>query len=284
MIVLRTPHDMLAWSKARRASGASCGFVPTMGALHEGHRALMNSARAQCDTVVVSIFVNPTQFNQPSDFETYPRPEAEDLAVCEESGVDVVFMPTAELMYPGGYATMVVPEGVADTMEGASRPGHFAGVATIVTKLFNCVIPDRAYFGEKDFQQLAVVKQLVRDLNFGVEVTPVRTIRDHDGLALSSRNTRLSKNERAAASIIPLILGEAQRMAQAGRNSSEVVSHLSTRLRDVAYSRVDYVTIVDSDTLQTVETPNPNSVLAIAVWVGDVRLIDNVLLFGDLVR
>lgn len=284
MIVLRTPDDMLAWSKGRRAAGESCGFVPTMGALHEGHMALMTAAREQCDSVVVSIFVNPTQFNQPSDFETYPRPEAEDLAVCETCGVDAVFMPTAELMYPHGYATMVLPEGVADTMEGASRPGHFAGVATIVSKLFNCVVPDRAYFGEKDFQQLAVVKQLVRDLNFGIEVIPVCTVRDRDGLALSSRNSRLSDKERAAASIIPIILGEAQDMARDGRQSSDVVTHVSTRLRDVAYSRVDYVTIVDSDSLATVEAPDASSVLAIAVWVGDVRLIDNVLLLGKPLR
>ncbi|MEY4165915.1 MAG: pantothenate synthetase [Actinomycetota bacterium] len=284
MIVLRTPHDMLAWSKGRREAGSTCGFVPTMGALHEGHMALMRSAREQCDSVVVSIFVNPTQFNQPSDFETYPRPEAEDLAVCEACGVDAVFLPTAESMYPRGYATTVLPEGVAHTMEGASRPGHFAGVATIVTKLFNCVTPDRAYFGEKDFQQLAVVKQLVRDLNLGIEVIPVRTVRDHDGLALSSRNTRLSAKERTAASIIPRILGEAQGLAQDGHHSSDVVTHVSTRLRDVAYSRVDYVTIVDCDSLQTVDLPNASSVLAIAVWVGDVRLIDNVQLLGEPLR
>ncbi|MBM3638305.1 MAG: pantoate--beta-alanine ligase [Actinobacteria bacterium] len=281
MILLRTPDDMLAWSKSRQASGKSCGFVPTMGALHDGHMALMRIAREQCDVVVVSIFVNPTQFNQPADFETYPRPESEDLAVCKACGVDAVFMPTAELMYPNGYATMVLPEGVADSMEGASRPGHFAGVATIVTKLFNCVAPDRAYFGEKDFQQLAVVKQLVRDLNLGVHVIPVSTVRDHDGLALSSRNARLSEKERVAAGMLPTILTEAQAMARDGHQSSDVVTHVSTRLRDVAYSRVDYVTIVDGDSLATVDTPGTKSVLAIAVWVGDVRLIDNVSLLGE---
>lgn len=243
--------------------------------------ALMSLAREQCDSVVVSIFVNPTQFNQPSDFETYPRPEAEDLAVCEQCEVDAVFMPTAALMYPRGHATTVLPQGVADTMEGASRPGHFAGVATIVTKLFNCVLPDRAYFGEKDFQQLTVVKQLVRDLDIGVHIVPVRTVRDHDGLALSSRNARLSAKERDAAGLIPTILREAQDMARDGRQSSEVVSHVSTRLRDVPYSRVDYVTVVDGDSLATIDTPNATSILAVAVWVGDVRLIDNVSLHGE---
>lgn len=283
MIVIRTPHDMLSWARAQRTSDSVAGFVPTMGALHEGHMSLMRLARQQCGTVVVSIFVNPTQFNQPTDFETYPRPEAEDLAVCEACGVDVVFMPTAEQMYPRGYATTVLPEGVADTMEGASRPGHFAGVATIVTKLFNCVTPDRAYFGEKDFQQLAVVKQLVRDLNLGVTIVPVPTVRDSDGLALSSRNARLSVKERSAAGLIPVILCEAQCMARDGRQALDIVGHVSTRLRDVPYSRIDYVTVVDGDSLSTVDTPDERSVLAIAVWVGDVRLIDNVPLLGRLV-
>ena len=284
MIVLRTPHDMLSWAKSHRSPDRISGFVPTMGALHEGHMSLMRLAREQCNTVVVSIFVNPTQFNQPSDFETYPRPEADDLAVCESCGVDAVFMPTAELMYPRGYATTILPEGVADTMEGASRPGHFAGVATIVTKLFNCVAPDRAYFGEKDFQQLAVVKQLVRDLDLGVRIVPVQTVRDTDGLALSSRNTRLSLKERAAAGLIPVILSEAQHMARDGRPSSEVVAHVSTRVRDVPYSRVDYVTVVDGNSLSTIDQPDSCSVLAVAVWVGDVRLIDNVQLLGQPIR
>jgi pantoate--beta-alanine ligase len=234
------------------------GLVPTMGALHAGHVHLFETARRDSDTLVASIFVNPAQFGDAQDLEVYPRNLDRDAALAEAAGVDVLFAPDGAELYPPGFATWVVPEGVAEGLEGAARPGHFRGVATVCLKLFNIVRPQRAWFGRKDAQQVAVLKQLVRDLNLDVEIRVVDTVRDADGLALSSRNTRLSPDERERALAIPRAL--------ATRNVDEARAVLSA-----AGVELEYVAIADLD----------GPTLAVAARVGSTRLIDNVLLEGD---
>jgi pantoate--beta-alanine ligase len=248
---------------ARRISelalSGDVGLVPTMGALHDGHRALLRTARAESETVVMSLFVNPAQFDESSDLAAYPRDEARDAAIAESEGVDVLFAPPADELYPDGFATWVEP---SDTgAEGDARPGHFRGVATVCLKLFNVVRPSRAYFGQKDAQQSAVLKRLVRDLNVPVEIRVLPTVRDDDGLALSSRNARLSADERSRALALPRALREA---SLAGDPVAEARALLDLM-------QPDYVEIVDLGGAQ---------VLAAAVRVGDTRLIDNVLLEG----
>ena len=233
------------------------GLVPTMGALHEGHTALFDAARPECDVLVVSVFVNPTQFGDAADLAAYPHALDADAAIAAAHGVDVVFAPSAGEMYPPGFATWVVPEGVADGLEGAHRPGHFRGVATVCMKLFNIVRPQRAWFGRKDAQQVAVLKQLVRDLNLDLEIRVVDTVRDPDGLALSSRNARLSVDDRAKALAIPRAL--ATRDAAGARD-----------VLTAAGITPDYVEVADLD----------GPTLAVAATVGNTRLIDNVLLEG----
>ncbi len=237
---------------------STIGLVPTMGALHAGHVALIAAARSECDLVVASIFVNPAQFQEQSDLDAYPADLSADLARAEEAGVDLVFAPTLEEFYPSGFATWVDPEGAAAGFEAEARPGHFRGVATACLKLFTIAAPDIAYFGRKDAQQVAVVKQLVRDLNLELEIRVVATIRDGDGLALSSRNARLSTDERRRALAIPRALET--------RDPDR-----ARRLLDEAGVEPDYVAVVDLD----------GPTLAIAARVGSIRLIDNVLLEGD---
>ncbi len=240
---------------------AGTGLVPTMGALHAGHRALLAAARRENERVVMSLFVNPAQFDDSSDLAAYPRDEARDLAIAEEEGVDVVFAPNAGELYPDGFATWVEPERTG--AEGEARPGHFRGVATVCLKLFNIVRPERVYFGQKDAQQVAVIRRLVRDLNVAVEIRVVPTVREDDGLALSSRNVRLSPEERALALGLPRALHTAA-------TRPDPVAHARGSLNGLA---PDYVEIVDLDKA---------TVLAAAVRVGSTRLIDNVLLEGDL--
>lgn len=240
---------------------AATGLVPTMGSLHAGHRALLAAARRENERVVMSLFVNPAQFDDPSDLDAYPRDEAHDLAIAEEEGVDVVFAPDADELYPAGFATWVEPG--ATGAEGAARAGHFRGVATVCLKLFNIVRPERAYFGQKDAQQVAVIRRLVRDLNVPVEIRVVPIVRDDDGLALSSRNVRLSAEERERA------LG-LQRALHAAVGASDPVAAARAALNGLT---PDYVEVVDLD---------GSRVLAAAVRVGSTRLIDNVLLEGDL--
>ena len=235
--------------------GRTVGLVPTMGALHAGHLALFAAARQECDAVVASLFVNPTQFGGGSDLVTYPRDLAHDERVAASAGVDLLFAPSAEELYPPGFATWVVPEGVAKGLEGEHRPGHFRGVATVCVKLFELVRPHIAYFGRKDAQQLAVVKQVVRDLELAVEIRPVATVRDDDGLALSSRNSRLTPEERRNALAIPRAL----ETRDPGRARAVLAE---------AGIEPDYVTIADLD----------GPTLAVAARVGSTRLIDNVLL------
>src|SRR4051812_48233539 len=216
MKIIRTARSMVAWSERLRREGVTVGFVPTMGALHDGHRALIRAARLRCDALVVSIFVNPAQFGPTEDLSTYPRPIAHDRALCREEGVDVCFEPTAQGMYPKGFQTTVTVPALARRWEGEARPHHFTGVATVVTKLFGMVRPHLALFGQKDYQQVAVVRRLVNDLNLAVTIRMHPTIREPDGLAMSSRNIYLSGDERRIAPLLSQALRAGQRMAESG--------------------------------------------------------------------
>ena len=251
-----------------------------MGALHEGHLALVRSARQENPFVVVSIFVNPTQFGPQEDLATYPRDMRRDLALLEAEGVDLAYTPSPDEVYPPGFDTWVEPGALADRLEGAVRPGHFRGVATVVAKLFNVVGPDRAYFGQKDGQQLAVIRQMVRDLNMGVEIVAVPTVRDADGLALSSRNAYLTQEQRRAAPVIFRALSRAEEIWRGGETGAET---LRNSVREVLASEpsidgIDYVSVADSKTLTELEQVNGPAIVSTAVRLGTTRLIDNVLL------
>ena len=259
-----------------RCEGDCIGLVPTMGALHAGHLALIERARAECDKVAVSLFVNPIQFNQAADLETYPRGFEADLAECERAGVDWLFAPPAEEMYPDEIETHVSVERLAAGLCGAYRPGHFRGVATVVAKLLNIVGPDRAYFGEKDFQQLVLLRRMARDLDFPVEIVGCRIVREPDGLALSSRNARLSKAGRQAAVVLHRALSAAQAALERGeRRSPELLAVAQAELEAEPLARPEYVEIVDAETLEPVKAVEREARLALAVWIDDVRLIDN---------
>ena len=256
------------------------GLVPTMGALHEGHLALVRRARAENATVAVSIFVNPTQFGENEDLSTYPRDMERDLELLEAEGVDLVYAPVLEEVYPPGFDTWIEPGALAERLEGAARPGHFRGVATVVAKLFNVVSPDRAYFGQKDGQQLAVIRQMARDLDMEVEIVPVPTVRDADGLALSSRNAYLTLEQRQAAPVIYRALSEAQRLCLEGETDAE---RLLGAVREILESEpllegIDYVSVADASTLEELERVEGPAIVSTAVRLGQTRLIDNVLL------
>ncbi len=260
----------------RKEQGASVGFVPTMGYLHEGHRELIKSSKMQNDITVLSVFVNPTQFGEGEDYERYPRDLDRDLAVCEEEGVDVVFAPTVEKMYPEGFSTEVVVKGIEDVLEGKFRPGHFRGVATVVLKLLNIVNPDRAYFGEKDYQQLKLIERMVSDLNLPVEIVPVPVVREKDGLAYSSRNTYLSPEERESALSIYRSFLLAKRLIEKGNREAD---NIKVAIREFIMShpkvkKIDYVEITDENLNPKDIIENGDRIL-VAVWVGNTRLIDN---------
>ncbi len=262
-----------------RQEGKSIGFVPTMGYLHAGHLALIWRARAENGFVVVSIFVNPTQFGPAEDFDRYPRDLERDLDLCRTAGVDLVFAPEVPEMYPPGYQTYVEVEELSRGLCGASRPGHFRGVATVVAKLFNVVTPDRAYFGEKDAQQLRVIRRMVADLNFPLTIVPVPTVREPDGLAMSSRNTYLSPAERRAALVLSRALSLAAELFAQGERRAEVITD---RMRELItaepLARIDYVAVVDDETLTPVEKIDRPVLVALAVFIGQTRLIDNLVL------
>ncbi len=264
---------------ALRSAPRPLGLVPTMGALHEGHLSLVRAAREECSTVAASIFVNPTQFGAGEDFDRYPRPLAADLAALEAEGVDFAFTPPAEEMYPPGFASTVHVEGPALPLEGAARPGHFDGVATVVTKLLTQSTPDRAYFGRKDAQQVAVVTRLVRDLDLPVEIVALPTVREADGLAVSSRNAYLSPEQRTAAPALYRALAAARDLFRAGKQDSPAVEDACRRIieADPLIDAVDYVAVVDPATMAPPEGPGER-ILAAAVRIGAVRLIDNVAL------
>ena len=248
-----------------------------MGALHSGHEVLLQQSKHENDLTVLSIFVNPTQFNVQSDFDAYPRNDQRDLQIAEHHGVDVVYMPSAETMYPKGWRIFVEPGSAADPLEGLGRPGHFRGVATVVTKLFNTVQPHRAYFGKKDYQQLAVIRQMVSELNFNISIVGVDTVRHDDGLAMSSRNVRLTPDDRFTAPIIQQSLQAAKSLVTSGETSAKAVrNHVVSLLNSTPGCKVEYVEVVQTGDLSPVDEISTPIVICVAVWFGDVRLIDNI--------
>lgn len=281
MIVVRTVADLRSVLRERR--GGSIGFVPTMGALHEGHATLLRAARATDETVVMSVFVNPTQFNEQSDLAAYPRTEGADLALAEAEGVDVVFAPDAAEVYPDGFATTVSVSGpIAETLEGAERGrAHFDGVATVVTKLLLAALPDNAYFGAKDAQQVAVIRRLVADLGIPVQLVVCPTSRDADGLARSSRNTRLSPDERARALAIPRALREVTDASARGLADPEALRAGALATLAAAGIHPEYVALVDPVTFAPVVRVEAPVLVAIAARVGSTRLIDNTVVVPD---
>jgi pantoate--beta-alanine ligase len=278
MRVVKSVAEMQAVCRELRAGGALIGFVATMGALHEGHLSLVRRARAECGVVVASIFVNPLQFAPGEDLARYPRTFVEDCARLEAEGVELLFAPEVGEMYPEGSVTTVTVAGVGDRLDGASRPGHFTGVATVVAKLFHAVGPCRAYFGLKDAAQIAVLRRMVRDLNFDVELVGCAIVRDADGLALSSRNQYLSVEERGQALVLRRALLEMERRIADGVRESAVLMETGIAvLREEAGVRVDYLAVVDADNLLAVESVATGTLVAVAAYVGKTRLIDNFL-------
>ena len=279
MRICRTPASMNAACRDLRKGGRTLGLVPTMGALHEGHMSLVTAAKTDCDAVAVSIFVNPAQFSPNEDYAAYPRTFEEDCRKLEQAGVDLVFAPAAEEMWPVVNTTFVEPGEIATRLDGASRPGHFRGVATIVARLFNIVQPDRAYFGQKDAAQIAVLRHIVRDLNFSVHLIVCPIVREPDGLAMSSRNRYLSTPQRERALVLHQALAAAEKLATSGELSAEVIRHhLQTSLAAASDVRLDYVAVVDPDTLLPVQDVSAGALVAVAAWVGTTRLIDNLVL------
>lgn len=277
MHLFRTIAELRIW-RSQQAS-RSVGFVPTMGYLHEGHLALVRRARAENETVVVSIFVNPLQFGPQEDYDRYPRDLDRDLDLLEREGVDAVFAPSVSEMYPSGFSTAVVVTGpIAERLEGEARPGHFRGVATVVTRLFGLVQPQRAYFGWKDAQQVLVVQRLVQDLALPVDIVPLPTVREADGLAMSSRNVYLSPEERVAASAIPRALFAALERFRSGERAAAALRELVRRTLTTTPVRLEYVSVSDLETFQEVEYVERPALLLVAAWIGTTRLIDNVLL------
>ncbi len=276
MQIIRTVREMQRWSEDQRLERKTVAFVPTMGFLHEGHLSLVREAKNRGDVVVVSIFVNPMQFNQTSDFDKYPRDEDQDERALEALGTDVLFMPPPAEIYPDGYQSAVEVEKVSQPLCGAFRPGHFRGVTTVVAKLFNMVKPHCALFGEKDFQQCVVIKRMVRDLNFDIDIVTLPTVREDDGLAMSSRNARLSATERETSLCVSRALTAAQELVSGGQASPVVILQAVQQiLTQNAEVRVEYASLCQPETLEEVEQISGPTLLAIAVWVGDVRLIDN---------
>ena len=255
------------------------GFVPTMGYFHEGHLALVRQARAENPSVVVSIFVNPTQFGPQEDFNRYPRDPQRDLALLEKEGTDVVFMPSVAEMYPPQFSSWVEAGKVAERLEGASRPGHFRGVTTVVAKLFNLVQPNRAYFGQKDAQQLVVIKKMVADLDMNVEIVAVPTMREPDGLAMSSRNTYLNPEERKAALVLYQALTLAQKLWSQGEKDAQTIrQQMTTLIQKQPLAKIDYISIADAETLDELDKVKSPALVSLAVRIGKTRLIDNVVL------
>ena len=273
MTVVRTISEIRA---LRRKLKGAVGFVPTMGYLHQGHLALVKRAKADNSAVVVSIYVNPTQFGPREDFGAYPRDLNRDLELLREAGADIIFVPSDDEMYPPEFSSWVDVEKVTERLEGASRPGHFRGVATVVAKLFNIVQPTRAYFGQKDAQQVVVIKRMVADLNMGIEIVVVPTVRESDGLAMSSRNIYLSPKERQAATILFKALTLARQLRGAGeRDAEKIRRQMTTLIQKEPLAQVDYVSIADAQTLEELNLIDRPAVASLAVRIGKTRLIDN---------
>ena len=279
--MMRTTQTLSELRSLRASMQGKFGLVPTMGALHAGHGSLIERARSECDHVGVSIFVNPAQFGPGEDLASYPRPLDKDLQLLEQLGVDVVWTPARESMYPAGFQTWITVEEVGDPLEGECRPGHFRGVATVVAKLFNAFMPDRAYFGQKDAQQLAVLRRMSQDLDFPVEIVACPTVREQDGLAMSSRNAYLSSAERQSATVLYRALLEAKRKYEAGERDAETlraVMRSVVRSEPLAYEQ--YVSAADPETFCELQKIDGSVLLSLAVRIGKARLIDNILL-GD---
>jgi pantoate--beta-alanine ligase len=279
MKVCTTNPEARAVCDDARASGKSLGLVPTMGALHEGHLSLVRAAKSQCDAVAVSIFVNPTQFGPAEDLSKYPRQFESDRQLLEKEGVEILFAPPVEEIYPHGEVTWVLVEGLSEKLDGRSRPGHFRGVTTIVAKLFHIVEPAAAFFGQKDAAQLAVIRRMVRDLNFPVEIVACPIVREPDGLAMSSRNAYLSREERGRALVLQRALQETQQQFNAGeRSAAKLIAIGKEVFAGEPQVALDYFEIVDPDTLDPVERVSQKTLIAVAAYVGATRLIDNVAL------
>jgi pantoate--beta-alanine ligase len=280
VIILNTINDIRLEIKEVLRDGKSIGFVPTMGYLHEGHLSLVKRAKQENDIVVVSIFVNPTQFGPGEDFESYPRDLERDSKLVKDAGADIVFAPQVNEMYPEGCSTYVEVEGnITKKLCGASRPGHFKGVTTIVSKLFNIVTPHRAYFGQKDAQQVAVIEKMVRDLCLDIEIVPCPIIREDDGLAMSSRNIYLNEEERRAATILSDSLFKVQEMIRHGeKQASRISDFIISNIKNEELAEIDYVEIVSAKTLEEIEEIKGDVLIALAVKIGKARLIDNIRL------
>jgi pantoate--beta-alanine ligase len=279
MLIFKTITEAQSACAQLRGEGRILGLVPTMGALHEGHLSLVRAAKPECDLVAVSIFVNPTQFGPNEDFAKYPRTFEQDCALLEREGVDLIFAPMADDMYPAGASTYVLVEGVSDRLDGASRPGHFRGVTTVVSKLFHIMEPHKAFFGQKDAAQVAVLRKMVRDLNFPLQLVVCPIVREPDGLAMSSRNRYLSEKERRQALVLHRALGQVEKRVAEGETSSQALIETA---RSVIASepevRVDYIAVVNPDTLEDVSDVRAGALLAVAAFVGATRLIDNALI------
>ena len=278
MQIITTAREMQQVCRALKMS-RTLGFVPTMGALHDGHLSLVERALAECDAVAASIFVNPTQFAPGEDYEIYPRSFEDDCAKLEAAGTTLLFAPSAEEMYPAGATTFVEVAGLGDRLDGASRPGHFRGVATVVAKLFNIVGPERAYFGQKDAAQVAVLRAMIRDLNFPVQLVACPIVRERDGLAMSSRNRNLSASDRGRALILHRALHAASKLLERGETRTEALRRAMLEVfASDAEVRVDYAAIVDPSTLLPIADTSEGALIAVAAWVGSTRLIDNIVI------
>ena len=278
MKIVGTVKEVREQVKEWKKQGLSVGFVPTMGYLHEGHKSLMDAARKDNDKVVVSIFVNPMQFGPTEDLATYPRDLDHDAALCESAGVDLIFHPEAEEMYEKDFCSFVDMTGLTEGLCGKTRPIHFRGVCTVVNKFFNIVTPDRAYFGQKDGQQLAVIKRMVRDLNMDIEIIGCPIVREEDGLAKSSRNTYLSPEERKAALILSKTVALGKELAKTEKDANKVVEAMKKNIETEPMAKIDYVEAVDALSMEPVEKLEGTCMLAMAVYIGKTRLIDNTLI------
>jgi pantoate--beta-alanine ligase len=280
--LLTTIHEMQGATRAVRQAGPRLGFVPTMGALHEGHLSLVRAAKASCDLVAASIFVNPTQFGPTEDLAKYPRSFELDLQLLEREGVELLFAPSVEEMYPAGAVTWVTVEGLSDKLDGRSRPGHFRGVTTVVAKLFHIVAPDAAFFGQKDAAQIAIIRRMVRDLDLPVEIVVGPIVRESDGLAMSSRNAYLSPEQRKQALVLHRSLMRVDSLVKAGgRTAAKLIAAAREEFEAENSVRLDYVEIVNPDTLDPVDDISRGALAAVAALVGSTRLIDNLLLSPD---
>lgn len=279
MKLFKTIHEMQQVSRAARLGGLRLGFVPTMGALHDGHLSLVRAAKSQCDAVAVSIFVNPLQFGPREDLAKYPRPFDRDREMLDDGSVDFLFAPTVEEMYPDRAVTYVTVEGVSEKLCGRSRPGHFRGVATVVAKLFHIVEPDLAFFGQKDAAQAAILRRMVHDLNFPVEIVVCPIVREPDGLAMSSRNAYLNAEQRRSALVLHRALQDVQKRFEQGERSAPALIEIGKRvLAQESNVHLDYLEIVDPDTLDPVTEVKQKALVAVAAFLGSTRLIDNIVL------